>query len=200
MFDEKYWEERYSSYEHVWSGQPNVQLVAEVADLPPGTALDAGCGEGADAVWLAERGWRVTAVDYSRTALERGATHDPTKSVEWVQGDAGTWEPGRRFDLVTSHYAHPGGSQREALFTRLAGMVAPGGTLLIVSHHPSDMETRPHAPQMPELFFTAEEVVELLPGDEWEIVTAEARLRTQKYPDGQEIAVQDTVLNARRRS
>ncbi|KAB2343377.1 class I SAM-dependent methyltransferase [Actinomadura rudentiformis] len=200
MFDETYWEERYSSHEHIWSGRPNVQLVAETSELTPGTALDVGCGEGADAVWLAERGWKVTAVDYSTTALERGAANDTTKSVEWVQGDMNTWEPGRRFDLISSQFTHPPDGPRQILFARLADMVAPGGTLLIVAHHPSDMETKVRPLQMPELFYTAEEVADSLAKDEWEIVTAEARPRLEKHKDGGQVTVHDTVLRARRRT
>ncbi|MFG1998940.1 class I SAM-dependent methyltransferase [Spirillospora sp. NPDC048911] len=198
MFDETYWEERYSSHEHVWSGRPNAQLVAEVSGMSPGTALDVGCGEGADAVWLAERGWKVTAVDFSKTALERGAANDATKSVRWVQGDVNDWEAGQ-FDLVSSQFTHPPAEVRQSLFGKLADMVAPGGTLLIVAHHPADLETTARRPQMPELFFTAEEVVELL-GEDWEIVAAEARPRSGEDSEGRVITLHDTVLRARRRT
>jgi ubiquinone/menaquinone biosynthesis C-methylase UbiE len=85
VFDEAYWEERYRSATTVWSGEPNRQLVAEAADLPPGTALDAASGEGGDAVWLARRGWRVTAVDFAATALARGRPPPPG----WATGSSG---------------------------------------------------------------------------------------------------------------
>ena len=96
MFDEQSFEERYRATDALWSGRPNTQLVREAADLPPGTALDVGCGEGADAIWLAERGWQVTAVDFARTALERGRAQAESRGPEvagrirWVQLDVGT--------------------------------------------------------------------------------------------------------------
>jgi methylase of polypeptide subunit release factors len=73
MFGQPAWEERYRSSSAVWSGRPNAQLVEEAGDLPLGSALEVGSGEGADALWLAARGWRVTGVDFSATALERAA-------------------------------------------------------------------------------------------------------------------------------
>ncbi|GAA0398772.1 hypothetical protein Acor_33970 [Acrocarpospora corrugata] len=164
MFDEQSWEERYRSHTAVWSGRPNPQLVAEASDLPVGTALDVGCGEGADALWLASRGWRVTAVDFSTTALGRAAAHaetfgaDVAERLRWLHADVTTWADRHQFDLVSAHFMHLPTAPREALFARMAALVAPGGTLLIVGHHPSDMQTPMPRPQIPEMFFTAEEV------------------------------------------
>jgi SAM-dependent methyltransferase len=196
-FDEKFWEERYSSHTKVWSGRPNLPIVAETTDLTPGTALDAASGEGADAVWLASRGWKVTAVDFSATALERGAAHNG--DIRWIQADLTSWQPGETFDLVTSHYMHPPGVQRDAVFAKLAGMVAPGGTLLIVGHHPSDMHTTAHRPDLPDLYFTAEQVADLLDPGSWEILVTDARPRVAKDPAGEEVTIQDAVLKARKR-
>ena len=104
------WDEKYSSRSRMWSGEPNPQLVAEVADLPAGEALDLGCGEGADAMWLAARGWSVTGLDVSAVALERAAAHARERgqdaAIEWVQQDLATWVPDRLFDLVTAQFLH----------------------------------------------------------------------------------------------
>jgi SAM-dependent methyltransferase len=206
MFDEASWEERYGSSERVWSGRPNPQLVAEASDLAPGTALDVGCGEGADAIWLASRGWRVTAVDFATTALRRGAAHAEAKGVElaarieWRHADLRVWTPPEAdFDLVSAQYMHLPPAERRDLFARLAAAVAPGGTLLIVGHDISDLETGAHRPDMPEMFFTADEVAGSLDPDHWEIVTAEPRPRPGHQHEGVHLTVHDAVLTARRR-
>ncbi|MFI6429539.1 class I SAM-dependent methyltransferase [Rhodococcus oryzae] len=205
MFDERAWEERYRSRSGIWSGSPNPHLVAEAAELPPGTALEVGAGEGADAHWLAERGWRVTAVDFSTTALQRAAARaealgaDVAHRLNWVHADL-TAEPVEgRFDLVTAHFMHLPEPQRSVLYARLAAAVAPGGSLLIVGHHPSDLQTTVPRPPAPELFFTAEELAGSLDPDEWDIVAAEARARAATDPDGREVTIHDAVLRARRR-
>ena len=205
MFDEASWEERYGSSDRVWSGRPNAQLIAEASGLAPGTALDVGCGEGADAIWMASRGWRVTAVDFATTALRRAAAHaeadgaDVAARIDWVHADLRSWTPPEGFDLVSAQYMHLPPVERRDLFTRLAAAVAPGGTLLIVGHDISDIEAGAHRPDMPEMFFTVDEVVGSLPPDRWEVVTAEARPRPGHVHEGQEITVHDAVLTARRR-
>jgi SAM-dependent methyltransferase len=206
MFEEAAWEERYRSSEKVWSGLPNPQLVAEVLGLAPGTALDAGCGEGADAIWLAERGWRVTAADFSTVALERAAEHAGTvgsavaERIDWVHADLRVWTPPEgAFDLVSAHFMHLLPEDRRPLFARLAAAVAPGGTLLIVGHDISDLEAGAHRPDVPEVFFTAEEVAGSLDADRWELRTVEARPRPSHSHEGRHITVHDAVLVARRR-
>ncbi len=202
-FTAGFWDERYRSATRIWSGDPNPQLVGEARDLEPGTALDAGCGEGADALWLAHRGWRVTAVDVSAVALERGAAHagqDIADRIAWRQGDLTTWVPERgAYDLVNAQFMHFPRALREPLFARLAAAVAPGGTLLLVGHHPSDMTTTMPRPPEPDLFFTAEEIAGALPPDRWEVLVADARPRTAVDPDGREVTIHDAVLRARRR-
>jgi ubiquinone/menaquinone biosynthesis C-methylase UbiE len=206
VFDEQFWEERYRSAAAVWSGRPNPQLVAEAAGLPPGKALDVGCGEGADALWLAARGWQVTAVDFATTALERGAAHAQALGAEvagrirWVHADLDAWAPDEeRFHLVSAQFLQLPAVQRRALFGRLAATVAPGGALLVVGHDPRDLETTAHRPPAPDLFFTAEEVAGSLGSDGWKVLVAEARPRIADDGDGGEITVHDAVLHARRR-
>ena len=119
-WDAAFWDERYRSSSALWSGQPNPQLVIEAGDLRPGTALDVGCGEGADAIWLATRGWRVTAVDISTVALERGAAQagavgdDVGLRISWLQADLIEWNPPASYDLVSAQFMHLPKAQRQA--------------------------------------------------------------------------------------
>jgi SAM-dependent methyltransferase len=205
QFGEAFWDERYSSAETLWSGNPNRYLVSEASDLDPGTALDAGCGEGADALWLAGRGWRVTGADLSAVALGRAARHAAQAGpgiaarVDWVHADLAGWDPGpARYGLVSSQYVHLPPGAREALFRALAGAVAPGGSLLVVGHHPSDLQTTMRRPPMPELFFTGSDIAPLLDSGDWKIITDEAPQRSAPDPDGRPVMIRDTVFRARR--
>lgn len=205
-FGAEFWDERYRSAKRIWSGNPNPQLVAEVAGRAPGRALDAGCGEGADAIWLASNGWAVVATDISGVALERAASHarqaDPAAAarITWQQADlvADPPEPGY-FDLVSAQFMQLPPEPRARLFAGLAAAVRDGGMLLVVGHHPSDLATGVPRPQMPEVFYTAEYVAGLLPG-EWSIDVCQARPRTASTPGGDEVTVHDSVLAATRKS
>lgn len=199
MFTQEAWEERYGARgEHhahhgIWSGKPNAQLVAQVADLPAGRALDAGCGEGADAVWLAGRGWRVTAVDFSRTALARAQAR--STDVEWRHEDLTVWTPDEgAYDLVSAQFVHLPGLL--GLYGRLATGVAPGGSLLVVGHDPTDDA---HRPDVPGMFFGAEEVAGSLDPRRWEVLVAQTRSRAGLTHEGTELTVRDIVVHARRR-
>ncbi|NYH77621.1 SAM-dependent methyltransferase [Actinopolyspora biskrensis] len=222
-FDRAYWEEQHSGHIAARADDPDPQLVAELDRLAPGTALDAGCGRGAEACWLAARGWRVTAVDIATAALrrarERAGTFgaEVTGRISWVEADLTGWVPEEEsYDLVTSHYVHPAGS-REVLFRRLAAAVAPGGTLLVVGHHPSDSHSAARA-SGPQVHFTAEEIAADLDPRRWEIVVAETRTRSvaehadhaehagnhghegRGNHEGNGIVLRDTVLRARKRT
>ncbi|SDY56426.1 Methyltransferase domain-containing protein [Modestobacter sp. DSM 44400] len=200
------YEDRYRSSAALWSGRPNAQLVAEAADLAPGTALDVGCGEGADALWLAERGWRVTGVDFADTALARAAGYAEERGPEvaarvcWEQADLTAWTPpASAFDLVSAHFFHLPGDQRRGVFGRLADAVAPGGTLLIVGHSAMDLHASMHRPDIPGMFWTAEEIADSLDADRWNMLVAEARPRPGRDPEGRELTLHDAVLRACRR-
>ena len=206
MFDETFWEERYRSAPTIWSGQPNQVLVDEITNAPAGFALDVGCGEGADAIWLAERGWRVTAVDISGTAVARGRDHAEARGqevagrIDWRRADVLAWSPAAaEYDLVSAQYVHVASAEREALLPRLAAAVRPGGLLLIGAHHPSDLETTARRPPLRDLFYTAEDVAQSLDPEQWDVLVAEARPRAAPNHHGHEVTVKDTVLSARRR-
>ncbi|GAB2513182.1 SAM-dependent methyltransferase [Nocardiopsis aegyptia] len=199
-----FWNERYRTKDRVWSGRPNRQLVAEAADLAPGRALDVGSGEGADSVWLAERGWRVTAVDISTVALERAAAHARERGdavadrITWRQADLTGWAPPEAaFDLVSAQFMHLRPEPMARLVGALAAAVAPGGHLLIVGHHPADVANHVPRPPYPEMFYTAEDLVALLPDTGWSVVVGEARPNSQTL-DGRVYEVHDAVLRVRR--
>jgi thioredoxin reductase/SAM-dependent methyltransferase len=201
------WDGRYSG-EPQWSGNPNGSLVAEVAGLTPGTALDIGAGEGGDALWLAEQGWRVTAADISALALDRVRAQAQRRSVPvaTLQADANAAAPfdGARYDLVTAAYASIPRTPDARGVTNYLDAVAPGGQLLIINHDVSDIrEAMSHAgsestrPFDHEAFVGTEDFVEALSASsEWEIEVNERRER----PAGAASAhhVHDMVLRARR--
>ena len=210
IFDEAFWDRRYGSADQIWSGRPNPQLVADLADLSPGRALDVGAGEGADAIWLAERGWKVTALDISSVALERGRCQVESLGagladrIEWVRTDVlETDLPEGPFDLVTLQFMQFGLEARTALFRRCIDAVAPGGTLQIVAHHPLDMDSPVGRPKMPDFFYTADEIADLL-DDDWTVDACDARPRTMPGHDGHDghdgadVTICDAVLLATR--
>jgi SAM-dependent methyltransferase len=204
-FTPEFWDDRYRSTDKLWSGQPNPQLVAQTADLAPGTALDAGSGEGADAIWLARHGWTVTAVDVSAVALERAAGYaaaageEIARRITWQQEDLLTWAPeAQRFDLVSAQFMHLPGAELEAMHQRLAAAVRPGGTLLVVAHHPDDLHANVGRVGRPDMFRTAEELAASLDRGEWEILLASS-LDRSAIVDDQPVTVRDTVLRAARR-
>jgi SAM-dependent methyltransferase len=196
-FDQDYWERHWREARR-HGGAPNPYVVGEVGGLAPGTALDAGCGTGAEAIWLASRGWDVTAADISAEALARAASGDGADRVRWVEADLTTWEPGTRFDLVTTHYAHPAMPQL-AFYDRISAWVAPGGTLLIVGHlHSSDTgHGHGHGDHpLAEASVTLDDITKGLDDAEWEVVTAEEHRRTVP---GRGTPLHDVVVRATRR-
>ena len=130
------WDAHYRGEAQLWSGHVNGSLADEVDGLSPGRALDVGCGEGADAIWLAELGWSVTAIDVAPTAVERGRTEAARRglTIDWLAGDLLTDGPAGEFDLVSLHYPAFAGSRRDDVVAALTGRVAPGGLLLVVGH------------------------------------------------------------------
>lgn len=226
-FDQNYWDE-------IWEGDrasamststANPHLIKEISDLAPGTALEAGCGAGAEAIWLAEHGWQVTGADVATAALafaaERAADIGVADRLDWVQADLSTWEPATRYDLVTTHYAHPAMSQLD-FYERIATWVAPAGTLLIVGHlHHEDTSEPQHQqghqrghghgdqhghgstdnnePPV-EATATAAAITARLDATVWEVLTAEESHRTMTSSGGPHTQIHDVVVRARRRT
>jgi len=211
-FDKDYWEQRWRQGRSGGPGSmsgnpPNPYLASEIGNLTPRTALDAGCGAGAEAIWLASAGWHVTAADISSEALsrvvERAASSGVSDRVRWVEADLSVWDPGTQFDLVMTHYAHPAMPQLD-FYDRIAEWVAPGGTLLIVGHlhthddhgHGDGHGDGPHLPA--EASATAAAVTARLDDNQWEIVTAEERHRTLTGHGGRAVSLYDVVVRATR--
>ncbi|MFC9913175.1 class I SAM-dependent methyltransferase [Streptomyces sp. NPDC059862] len=199
----EFWETRYRDTDRVWSGRPNQLLVREAADLEPGRALDLGCGEGGDAIWLASRGWHVTGVDISATALERAALHAADAGVGdrtgWERHELGKSFPEGSFDLVNAQYLQsPVGLDQEWILRRAADAVADKGTLLIVMHGgwPSWQTEPPFDAVFPTLEGVPAELA--LPDGEWAVETAETVRRTNVSPDGREGFRDDHVWRFRR--
>ncbi len=202
---QEFWDELYRSRGSVWSGEPNESLVKQMSGLPAGTALDVGCGEGADAIWLAQRGWRVTAVDISNVALERAKKsaiqggEKVAEKISWIRTDLTESVPAdTTYDLVCAFFMHLPKAERDVLFRSLTDLVAPGGSLLIVGHHPSDLDVPVNRPKEPDLFYTATEVAGLLQPGQWQVVVEAADARPAKGRDEQPVTVHDAVLHARR--
>ena len=196
----RFWEERYSSSGRTWSGRVNAQLVEAAAELPPGRALDLGSGEGADALWLAERGWRVLAVDVSETALQRAseaaAGRNLLDRIEFQCHDLNESFPEGTFDLVSAQYLHsPARLEREAVLRRAADHVAPGGVLLIVDHGEAPPWAKEHLHRFPGI----EEVLAGMQLDAtWTRLRAEQVERETLGPDGQPATLVDNVMVLRK--
>ncbi|RCW39998.1 methyltransferase family protein [Halopolyspora algeriensis] len=200
--DAQFWDDRYRSRGQVFSGSPNGVLVTEVTDLQPGRALDVGCGEGADALWLARHGWQVTAVDISPTALQRAADaqHDVDMEgcVVWTRADLTTTPPeAGAFDLVSVQYFPLRHQPNHTALRGLLDAVAPGGTLLFASHDPADLSPHPEEGFDPNDYYQPDDIAKLLDHN-WSVQANETRLRTTPTPAGTQ-HTHDTVFRARRR-
>lgn len=219
-FDKDYWEQHWEQVGGpvapvTEASAANPHVVREVTGLAPGTALDAGCGTGAEALWLAGLGWQVTAADISAAALAQAAARSVSapgaERVTWVEADLTTWEPHRLFDLVVTNYAHPAIPQL-AFYDRLATWVAPGGSLLIVGHlHAAAGPTHGHSHGTAAQHGGAHEHGEEPPAHatvtladitarldplRWRIDTAEEQ--TRERPGGQGLPLHDVIVRASR--
>jgi SAM-dependent methyltransferase len=217
-FDKEYWESHWRDTGELRDQREaaaNPHLVAQTSDLTPGTALEAGCGEGAEAICLAAQGWQVTAADISAEALSRAAERarsvpgEAGEPIQWVEADLSDWQPDRQFDLVTTHYAHPAMPQLD-FYRRIADWVAPGGTLLIVGHllspgaaghghghghgHQDDGQRPPDKASA-----TAASIVAGLDTNRWDVVTADEASRTVAGLEREPVELYDVVVRALRR-
>jgi 2-polyprenyl-3-methyl-5-hydroxy-6-metoxy-1,4-benzoquinol methylase len=202
-FDRAYWEQLWAKTlrEHpdkVAQRPPNAHLIAEVGGLRAGRALDAGCGHGAETLWLAAHGWEVTAVDFSENALAHARTtaealgSEIAERITWVEGDLAVWTPPPGgFDLVVCLYVHVAGSVDE-LVRRMASGVAPGGTLFLVGHRPIDPTTGKPTAAANQVQVSVASATAALDPTRWEVVAAEERPRAAR---GTGV---DAVIRARR--
>ena len=204
----EFWEDRYAGRPQVWSGRANPALVELVDGLEPGRALDLGCGEGGDAIWLARNGWQVAAVDISTIAVERGHAAAieagvPDDRIAWQARDLSEWQPEEQYDLVSAFFLHsPVELPREEILRRAASAVAPGGRLLVVAHAaPPPWWTPEQHEHAHEVLPTPTEELESLAlgAGEWDVLIAETRPRQVTAPDGRPAELVDGVVLVRRR-
>lgn len=205
MTAREFWEAHYAERERIWSGRVNAQFAGVVADLSPGTALDLGCGEGGDAVWLAERGWDVKAVDISETAMRRAAEladeHGVRDRIAFERHDLSDSFPAGVYDLISAQYLHSAVRlERPEILRHATRAVAPGGLLVIVDHAtaPPFSKKVPHDHPFP----SSEEVLASLdlPAAEWDRLRVERVDRDGIDPDGQPFTWHDNLMVLRLRA
>ena len=158
------WDRRYADTELVWSATPNQFVAEELAELPPGRAVDLASGEGRNAIWLARRGWEVTAVDFSRVGLDKGRELAGDTPVEWVCADATTWRDPAAYDLVLLAYLQLPADERRAAVRHAFEALRDGGTFLLVAHDSTNLVEGTGGPQDPAVLMTAEDVLADLGG------------------------------------
>jgi SAM-dependent methyltransferase len=169
------WDERYRASELVWSAGPNQFVADELSDLPPGRALDLAAGEGRNAIWLARRGWRVTAVDFSQAGLDKGRVLGGDLDVDWVCADATTWtgDPdGEGYDVSLVAYLQLAAAERRAAVRNAFAALVPGGTFLWIAHDSTNLTEGTGGPQDPSVLMTAEDVLGDLAGETFEVQQA----------------------------
>ncbi len=192
------WDARYRASELIWGAGANRWVAQETADLPPGRALDLACGEGRNAIWLARRGWRVTAVDFSPVAIEKARTLSAgDEAVEWVCADALTYRIGQPVDLVLMIYLQLVSDGRREAMARAVAALAPGATLLVVGHDSANLTEGVGGPQDPAVLFTAQDIAADLAALDPAVVVdrADALLRPV---DGADRPAIDALLRAHR--
>jgi 2-polyprenyl-3-methyl-5-hydroxy-6-metoxy-1,4-benzoquinol methylase len=199
-FGSQWWEQHYQGHA-AGQGIPSPQLVAEFTGVPGGTALDAGCGNGVDAIWLARQGWEVTAIDISPTAVGRAqrlaADQAPevAQSISWVVADLTVWDPPKQYDLVVSQYVHPDVPFGDFV-ARLARAVAPDGTLFVVGHDHADSYSAARAPEKASIGHEA--VTASLSKSLWKVDVAETRTLQVRH-DSTQVTRHDLVVKAHRK-
>jgi SAM-dependent methyltransferase len=193
------WDARYREKELIWTADPNRFLVECVTGLPPGDALDVACGEGRNAVWLAEQGWRVTATDWSTVALDKGRALARARgvTVDFVEADLVSWEPAAEStDLAAVVYLHIPNPGRERVWRVAADALRPGGRLIVIGHDSTNLSGGYGGPQDPGVLYTAAEVVAALP-DGFTAERAERVRRPVNTDDGMRVAFDNVVVAVR---
>jgi SAM-dependent methyltransferase len=189
------WDSKYAGSEFLWTEEPNRFLVFELDGLAPGRALDLACGEGRNAVWLAQQGWLVTGVDFSQVALAKAAQLAESRGVEveWVEADLLDYRPPAGLDLVVAFYLQVPAAERRLVLARAAEALAPGGTVLVVAHDLLNLTEGHGGPKEPEVLYTPDDVVGDLPG--LDVERAE-RVRRPVPVDGGEAVAIDALVRA----
>ena len=198
--DRHAWNDRYAQADLVWTAEPNRTFATEVASLPPGTALDLGAGEGRNAIWLAQQGWRTTAVDFSDVALDKARQLAEARGVDidTVVADLTEYAPpAEAYDLVAVIYLHLPAPQRTEVHRRAAAAVAPGGTLIVLGHDTTNLTDGHGGPQDPTVLFTPDDVVRDLDTTGLTVTKAQRVNRTVATPDGDRTAIDALVTACR---
>jgi len=197
--DEHDWDDRYRDRELLWTVEPNRFVVSAVGILDPGSALVLAAGEGRNAVWLAEQGWDVTAIDWSGVAIEKGTELAAQRgvTVEWQQADLFEWEPGPDvYDLVTITYLQVPAPGRESVWRKAASAVGPGGHLLLIGHDSRNLEEGYGGPSQSAVLYTASDASGVV-GESLHVERAETVVRPVEVDDGVRYAI-DNLVMARR--
>jgi SAM-dependent methyltransferase len=196
--DRHQWDERYGGVELLWTSAPNQFLVSEVAGLPAGSAVDLACGEGRNAVWLAEQGWVVTGVDFSSVGLAKAQRLAQSRqvAVRWVESAVQEWTaPADGFDLVAVFYLQLPQPERSAALTVAAASVAPGGTLLVVAHDHDNLTRGFGGPPNDAVLYSVDEVTDVAEANGLIVQRAEQAVRFVETESGVREAI-DTLARA----
>ncbi len=194
--DSAEWDRRYAGSELVWTSEANRFLAAEAEGLAVGRALDLACGEGRNAVWLAQRGWQVTGVDFSQVGLDKAARLAQQRGVrvQWLRADLVAYvPPPAAFDFVAILYLHIAGAAMRDVLRRGAAALAPGGTLLVVGHDPTNIQEGYGGPQDPAILMTPDEIAEAL--SELDVERAD-RVRRPVPSAGDDVYAIDALVRA----
>lgn len=199
--DREAWDARYSEKELLWTAEPNRFLVQIAADLDPGSALDLAGGEGRNAVWLAERGWRVTVLDWSRVALEKGRTLAGARGVAtevvFMEADLLDWAPVQAHaDLVLVIYLQIPSPHREEVWRNAAAAVRPGGRLVVIGHDSTNLTAGYGGPQDSAVLYTAGEVAAVI-GEDMVVERSERVERPVDTEDGMHVALDNVTVAVR---
>ena len=186
------WDERYRAKDRLWSAAANLFVADRLSTMVPGTGLDLAAGDGRNAIWLAERGWSVTAIDFSEVAVERGRTL--TDRVDFVVGDVRTWSSDESFDLVLISYLHLPMDEMRSVVASASARLASGGELFMIGHDRSNIERGTGGPQDPEILWSVGEVTSRI--DSLTVIEAQVVRRPVETENGQ-ISARDALIRAR---
>lgn len=195
--DREGWNRRYETAEYIWQADPNQFVAEHLGDLEPGEAIDLAAGEGRNAIWLAERGWKVTAVDFSDVGLAKASrlAGDRGVGIETIAADVTTWEPTSPVDLVVLAYLQLPSDVQESVLRRVAGWVRPAGAVFVIAHDRSNVAEGYGGPSVEDVCYEVERTTAALAS--LEIVRAEVVERRVDTPDGERVAL-DTLIIALR--